>query len=377
METIGFAGTAKNTGKTTALTAVAAEAARTGLRLALTSIGMDGEAKDNVTGLPKPRVHVPAGALVATAIPFEAGPSPAGVLATLELLSVTPFRSPLGPVAIYRVLHAGLTVLAGPLVKSELDLVLDSLRAGGADLALVDGAVNRLAPLAAVDQMVLSTGAARHESAQVILDEAQALAFLFDLPAVADGGEGAGGDPAGGQPGGGIPAAPLPQVNWPGPAVLTDETAAADLAAFLTAAPPPVSRRSPFRLVFPSLVATKALRALVTRLIESHVVPGELVFPSAATLVVAGPAPDTAAALLRLNAAGWQVLLSSAVRLAAITVSPYRPVYDRRGRFYTAGRMADGEYSALVDALGRRIRCPVIDVVRAGPTGLFKRLTQV
>ncbi len=373
MKSIGFAGTAKNTGKTTALTAVAGEATRAGLRLALTSIGMDGEAKDNVTGLPKPRVYVPAGALVATAIPFEAGAPPTAtpaVLATLELLSVTPFRSPLGPIAIYRVLHPGLTVLAGPLVAAELRLVLDSLRAEGTDLALVDGAVNRLAPLSVVDQMVLSTGAARDESVQVILDEARALAFLFNLPGAEDGGRRGG-------VGWGEGAAPLPVAELPGPAVLTDETAAADLAAFLTAAPPPVSRRRPFRLVFPSLVGARALRALAAYLVESHMAPGEMVFPSAAALAVAGPAPDTVAALLRLKAAGWRVFLSSAVRLSAITTSPYRPTYDHRGRYYLAGHMADAEYASLVDELGRRTGCPVFDVVRSGPAGLFQRLTQV
>lgn len=374
MKAIGFAGTAKNTGKTTALTAIAGEAAATGLRLGLTSIGMDGEARDNVTGLPKPRVYAPAGTLVATALPFEAAagrtpePLPAPP-ATMELLSVTPFHSPLGTIAIYRVTEPGLTVLAGPLVAAELRRVLRLMEDAGVDLALVDGAINRLAPMTAVDQMVLSTGAARHENVRVILDEAQALAFLFSLPSRLEGS--AAREAITMQRLRRGRAKEDPGSPFPGPVVLTDSDSVAELVAFLQR-----RRRaqSPFRLVFPSLIAAPALGALAAFL-ETEV-PGELVFPSAAALAVAGPAQDTAAHLLRLKAAGWGLFLSSQVRLAALTVSPYRPAFHQRGSYYVPVQMPEEDYVNLVRELARRSGCPVFDVVRAGPGGLFRRLTQ-
>jgi hypothetical protein len=56
---VGIAGTAKNTGKTTTLSAIMGEARKEpALVLGLTSIGYDGEGFDNVTGLPKPRIDV-------------------------------------------------------------------------------------------------------------------------------------------------------------------------------------------------------------------------------------------------------------------------------------------------------------------------------
>ncbi|NTU75981.1 MAG: hypothetical protein HGA86_07660, partial [Anaerolineaceae bacterium] len=67
MRIIGFAGTAKNTGKTTAALTLLELARTAGLTPALTSIGFDGESLDHVTGLPKPRYLLHPGDLLATA----------------------------------------------------------------------------------------------------------------------------------------------------------------------------------------------------------------------------------------------------------------------------------------------------------------------
>jgi molybdopterin-guanine dinucleotide biosynthesis protein len=64
---LGIAGTAKNTGKTTATAAIIQELRTRGVGFYLTSIGYDGENIDNVTGLPKPKLRVEPGDVVATA----------------------------------------------------------------------------------------------------------------------------------------------------------------------------------------------------------------------------------------------------------------------------------------------------------------------
>jgi uncharacterized NAD-dependent epimerase/dehydratase family protein len=69
-KTLGIAGTAKNTGKTTTLQAVVRAIRRSGTGVYLTSIGYDGEEVDTVTGLPKPKVVVEEGDMVATALSF-------------------------------------------------------------------------------------------------------------------------------------------------------------------------------------------------------------------------------------------------------------------------------------------------------------------
>ena len=66
MVRIGFAGTAKNTGKTSTALHVLQLCHEHGLQVALTSIGYDGETMDNVTGLPKPRYWLEPGMLLAT-----------------------------------------------------------------------------------------------------------------------------------------------------------------------------------------------------------------------------------------------------------------------------------------------------------------------
>ena len=63
---IGIAGTAKNTGKTTALGALIREATSRRLRVAVTGIGYDGEERDTITGLPKPRLDLPPGTIATT-----------------------------------------------------------------------------------------------------------------------------------------------------------------------------------------------------------------------------------------------------------------------------------------------------------------------
>ena len=67
---VGISGTAKNTGKTTTLLEVTKFFHQKSHDIFLTSIGYDGEDFDNITGLPKPRVLVPQGAMVASALPL-------------------------------------------------------------------------------------------------------------------------------------------------------------------------------------------------------------------------------------------------------------------------------------------------------------------
>lgn len=177
MRALGVAGTAKNTGKTTTLTAVLSEAVRHGLRAAITSIGYDGEEFDHITGLPKPRVTVSEGMLVATA----AG-TLRGATAGLELVGKTGLLTALGEVVLVRVTRPGLVPLAGPPTGPGVAVVVEALRDLGADLCLVDGAFGRMAPFAVLDGLILATGAARSRDISRLAAETAALAWMFGLP---------------------------------------------------------------------------------------------------------------------------------------------------------------------------------------------------
>ncbi len=181
MKTIGFAGTAKNTGKTTAALHVLGLACEAGFRVALTSIGYDGEAIDNVTGLPKPRYQAPVGTLLATA---ESCLTSGGGSAGCDVIHHTGIETGLGEVIIARVDRPGLVVLAGPNKRHELERILALLEEAGAELAIADGALNRLVPLLCADGLVLSTGAALEPDIPRLAEHLAALCDLFADKAV-------------------------------------------------------------------------------------------------------------------------------------------------------------------------------------------------
>ena len=102
-------GMAKNVGKTVAFNHLIQAAAERSLTLGLTSIGRDGERRDEVFLTPKPRIFAPAGSLLATAT---------GTLkrseAQLEIVQRTGFTSAMGEIIFGRTRTSGLVELAGP-----------------------------------------------------------------------------------------------------------------------------------------------------------------------------------------------------------------------------------------------------------------------
>ena len=181
MKVIGVAGTAKNTGKTTTLIELLAAAPRLGLTVALTSIGYDGEARDHLTGLAKPRVDVPAGTLVATVerLAFTG-------TARLEPIARTGALTPLGEVVVARCTAPGRCVLAGPMTGAALRQVLAVLQPLGVHLCLVDGAFGRMAPMLETDGLVLATGAARQHDLSLLVAETAAIAWLFQMKVIGE-----------------------------------------------------------------------------------------------------------------------------------------------------------------------------------------------
>ena len=177
MKTIGFAGTAKNTGKTTSALAILEQSRLSGYKNALTSIGFDGESLDHITGLPKPRYQLLPGELIATAREcLQASP------ARCEVLAETDIETILGPVIIAEVKEAGLVLLAGPNRESDLRLVLGKFASYSAQFTIADGALNRIVPLICTDGLVIATGAAFNQDAHQIAIHAAAIERIFHLP---------------------------------------------------------------------------------------------------------------------------------------------------------------------------------------------------
>ena len=339
MISIGFAGTAKNTGKTTAALAVLEQAQRAGIRLGLTSIGYDGEALDHITGLPKPRYFAPAGTLVTTARDVLASGT-----AILKLIESLDSSTLFGPVILAEVTQPGSLVLVGPNHKAGLHSALKRLEALGAGLVLVDGALNRLAPMAACDGLVLSTGAAYDQRLPVLADQAYALYRLFQLPVLPPTTEALDESIILTYPGG-------KTKTIPGASLLTGE-AARNLCKLIST---PIHR-----LEIPGVCAPDA----VLQLIEcglSQLAGGQLVFGSALNLAASKDARTWLKVFNRALSLGIKIFVRESIPLRCVTVNPIFPEFTTRSGQYQYGRV-DAE--KLIETVATRLSdIPVVNVM--------------
>lgn len=156
---VAIVGLSKNAGKTSVLTAIL-ERAPAGARLGLLSAGIDGEERDSVTGLAKPRIVVPRGALVATAArALEQN----GV--DVEWMEPLGIHSTLGEVWIARIRGPAEVLLAGVRQGAHIRSAVRALRSHGAERVFVDGAFDRAVSLlpGIADGAILAVGASYGE----------------------------------------------------------------------------------------------------------------------------------------------------------------------------------------------------------------------
>ena len=148
---ITVVGLAKNAGKTTVVNHLLH---RLGGRTGLASLGLDGEARDHLTGRAKPRVEPPPGCLVATA---EGLVEPTRAVVRRRL----GYRTAAGEVVLVEVVPGERVVVSGPALLEQLDHTVEALFAGGVGRVLLEGALDRLGPAAPqrAEAVVLAAGA--------------------------------------------------------------------------------------------------------------------------------------------------------------------------------------------------------------------------
>jgi hypothetical protein len=170
-------GTAKNVGKTVTMRALAAAAAARGLGIGVTSTGRDGEAIDAADARAKPRLFLTPPALIATArslLPAH----PAS-----EVAALTDWKTAAGDVLFARVRRAGHFEIAGPSTASALRECVDRFFSFGCELAIVDGALDRIAALSgARGAVIIAAGAASANTMDEAVDDARALACRLRIP---------------------------------------------------------------------------------------------------------------------------------------------------------------------------------------------------
>lgn len=168
-------GMEKNTGKTECLKYVLDRLSVSENKIAVTSIGIDGETVDQVTRTSKPEIVLKEGMYFGTS---ETHYRQRRLLS--ELIDVSEINTSLGRVVTAKALTNGKILLSGPSTGASLQRWMKEMRKYGIDLVIIDGALSRLslASPAVSESMILSTGAALSLNLQTLV---QKTAYVVDL----------------------------------------------------------------------------------------------------------------------------------------------------------------------------------------------------
>lgn len=343
--TLGLAGTAKNTGKTTTAMAIIEEIRSRQIALYLTSIGFDGENLDNITGLPKPKLWVEPGDIVVTAERCIASGT-----AKLKIIEDTGIVNPLGKVYITEARQSGLVVTAGPNKGSELAKIKEVLHRLGPAVTIVDGALNRMIPMIKTDGFVLATGAAKTPNIEQLAQETGVIWGLSNLIKVPR-------------------ATELSERRIDKITLLNSdlgELIAWPISSLFTESEVEKLFEQPiedgYYLYIPGIVGETALRSLYQKLARQRC-RLILTFTDPIKLLVSGNPASYFQLLMQFEKIGVFVGVVKRTPLLAITVNPFYPEY----------RWNDNRYNpAFVDlirlqvSIQKGVRVPVYNVVRQG-----------
>lgn len=154
---LAIVGLEKNTGKTECLNYILRQMGEVSRQFALTSVGIDGENRDQVCQTPKPEIEVPEGMIFVTS---EKHFREKRLIA--EILGISEMQTALGRLVIARAVNSGKVLLSGPSDTGSLKLLIRQMSGFGVQTTLVDGALSRLslASPTVTEAMILATGAA-------------------------------------------------------------------------------------------------------------------------------------------------------------------------------------------------------------------------
>lgn len=180
-DSLSIVGLEKNVGKTECLNYILSRLPLQARKVAVTSIGIDGESKDQVTATKKPEIYLREGVLFSTSETYYKKRK-----LVSELVDITNERSSLGRVVTGKVRIGGKVMLSGPSSNPALSRWIRSVRALGADITIIDGAISRLslASPAISQAMILSTGAALSSNVNTLVRKTKYVVELINLPTV-------------------------------------------------------------------------------------------------------------------------------------------------------------------------------------------------
>jgi len=332
---LGIAGTAKNTGKTTSLSALLTEIKQDKkITLALTSIGYDGETIDNVTGLPKPRVEAWEGCITAIAEKCMNFGS-----ARLKPLITTDIMTPLGRIIIAEVVTGGKLVLAGPNSSGSLSKVLDIFGQMEINLAVVDGALSRIAPMSEADALILATGAAKNTDIEALALETK---HIIDI----------------------LQAAILEPIGEyiKTSSILSDIGYQRLLSSLETAD----------TVLINGVFAENYLAHLSKQPLDLR--GKRLIFPDPSKILISGDINRIYASLRSLEAAGAFWGVAKPITPLAVTVNPFYPRLRYTGKGYDPAYV---NRELLYESISQKIKIPCFNTFLHGGSGLLMEVNKV
>lgn len=166
----------KNTGKTETLNYVlSCLCSYNGVRVGITSIGIDGEKTDQVTKTQKPEINISKGTLFITSEHFYKQKE-----IVSNIIAISQKGTSLGRLITAEAVSEGKVLLAGASNTLWLKETIRELHSLKANLVLVDGALSRksFGSPSITDAMILSTGAALSININTLV---QKTAFVYRL----------------------------------------------------------------------------------------------------------------------------------------------------------------------------------------------------
>ena len=177
-DSLSIVGLEKNAGKTECLKYVLDNLPVESKRIAVTSIGIDGETVDQVTRTQKPEISLRQGMYFGTS---EMHYRQRRLVS--ELIDVSDETTSLGRVVTAKALTGGKILLSGPSSSNSLRRWMRDMRRHDIDLVIIDGALSRLSSASpAVSQsLILATGAAYSANLTTLVSKTAHVVDLVNL----------------------------------------------------------------------------------------------------------------------------------------------------------------------------------------------------
>ncbi|BAX80590.1 lysine 5,6-aminomutase reactivase subunit KamB [Labilibaculum antarcticum] len=180
-KSLSIVGLEKNTGKTECLNYVLSRLRDSRKQIALTSIGIDGENRDQVTRTNKPEIELSEGMIFVTS---ELHYKQRKLVS--EIIDVSRQSTSLGRLVTAKALTKGKVLLSGPASNHSIKELIADLKNKGVELTIVDGALSRksIGSPAVTDAMILATGAALSANITQLVFKTKFVYDLIQLPEI-------------------------------------------------------------------------------------------------------------------------------------------------------------------------------------------------